>query len=317
METALIYDDCFLQHHTGRHHPECPQRLEAIVRRLHDTQLWDRLEHPAFGPADWKWIEQVHTKEYIRRLRGACEQGRPFIDEPDSAICRESFGIAQVAVGGVLAGVDAVMTGAADNAFCAVRPPGHHAERDRSMGFCLFNNIAVAAEYLRGQHGLERVAIVDFDVHHGNGTQHVFEARDDVLFVSLHEHPHYQYPGTGFAEETGVDGGKGFTLNIPLQPHSDDAVYRQAFEAQVLPAVDAFQPQCLLVSAGFDAHELDPLGHQQVSDDGFVWMAQQLHDAAKRLCQGRLLVTLEGGYHLEAQARCVEAMLRVLLGSGT
>ena len=312
MKTALIYDDRFIEHDTGLHHPECPQRLEAIVGRLRETGLWQRLERLAFAAAEPAWIERVHADAYIRRLRDACAQGRPFIDEPDSAICAESHNIALLAAGGVVAAADAIMAGSVANAFCAVRPPGHHAERDRSMGFCLFNNVAVAAEHLLDQHGLERVAIVDFDVHHGNGTQHSFEARNDVLFVSIHEDPRYQYPGTGYAHEQGVNRGAGFTLNVPLLPSSDDVDYRRVFEEQVIPAVDDFKPQFLLVSAGFDAHESDPLGHQQVSDDGFEWMTEQLLAVADRCCQGRLLVTLEGGYHLDAQARCVERMLQLM-----
>ena len=317
MKTALIYSDRFVEHDTGPGHPERPERLQAIVGRLRDTGLWQRLEHPTFGPAEAAWIERVHAKGYIRRLRVACQQGRLFIDEPDSAICPASSSIAELAVGGMVAAVDAVMTGRADNAFCALRPPGHHAEHDRSMGFCLFNNIAIAAEHLLHQHGLERVAIVDFDVHHGNGTQHTFEARDDVLFVSIHEDPRCQYPGTGYAHEQGVGRGEGFTLNVPLPSLSGDDDYRHAFETQVIPAVDAFEPQCLLVSAGYDPHELDPLGHQRVSDAGFASMAGQLLAAAARLCQGRLLVTLEGVYHLDAQARCVEQLLRLMLDPPT
>jgi acetoin utilization deacetylase AcuC-like enzyme len=314
MRTALIYDDCFVEHDTGPNHPERPQRLVAIVELLRESKLWGRFVRPDFGPGDMSAIERVHDRAYIDRLRSACEQGEGFIDTPDSAICRDSFRIAQVAVGGVLAAVDALMAGRVDNAFCAVRPPGHHAERDRSMGFCLFNNVAIAAEHLLTQHDLQRVAIIDFDVHHGNGTQHSFESRDDVLFISIHEHPEYQYPGTGFEHERGIGDGEGFTLNIPLMPGSNDGDYQRAFETLVLPALESFAPQCLLLSAGFDAHDSDPLGSQQVSDACFAWIAKQMLSAAQRHCDDRLLVTLEGGYHLQAQARCVEQMLRLMLG---
>ena len=317
MKTAIIYDDRFIDHDTGPSHPECPGRLEAIVSRLRDDGMWDRLERPDFGPADMAWIERVHAKAYIDRLRSACEQGRMFIDVPDSAICPGSFDVARLAVGGTLAAVDAVMAGQVDNALCALRPPGHHAEYDRSMGFCMFNNIAIAAEYLLQKHGLKRVAIVDFDVHHGNGTQHTFERRNDVLFISLHEDPRYQYPGTGYAHEQGVDAGEGFTINVPLMPRSTDYDYRQAFREQVIPALDEFKPQFLLSSAGYDPHELDPLGHMQVTDEGFAWIAGQLLDSARRLCENRLLITLEGGYHLDGQARCVEQLLELMLNPPT
>jgi len=317
MKTAIIYDDRFIDHDTGPSHPECPGRLEAIVSRLRDSGMWDRLERPDFGPADMEWIERVHSAAYINRLRSACEQGRMFIDSPDSAICPGSFDVARLAVGGILSAVDAVMSGQADNALCALRPPGHHAEHDRSMGFCMFNNIAIAAEYLLKKHGLKRVAIVDFDVHHGNGTQHTFESRDDVLFISLHEDPRYQYPGTGYAHEQGVGAGQGFTINVPLMPRSTDYDYRQAFKEQVIPALDDFKPQFLLSSAGFDPHELDPLGHMRVTDEGFAWITGTLLDAAGRLCENRLLITLEGGYHLAGQARCVEQLLQLMLDGPT
>ena len=313
MKTAIIYNDRFIDHDTGPSHPECPGRLEAIISRLRDSGTWDRLVRPDFEPADMAWIERVHSTAYINRLRSACEQGRMFIDVPDSAICPGSFDVARLAVGGILAAVDAVMAGQVDNALCALRPPGHHAEHDRSMGFCMFNNIAIAAEYLLEKHGLKRVAIVDFDVHHGNGTQHTFESRDDVLFISLHEDPQFMYPGTGYAHEEGMGRGQGLTVNVPLMPRSTDYDYRQAFQKQVIPAVDSFKPQFLLVSAGYDPHELDPIGHQRVTDEGFAWMAAELRAAADRLCGGRLLVALEGGYHFEAQAKCVEQLLEVLL----
>ncbi|MEE9212001.1 MAG: histone deacetylase, partial [Phycisphaeraceae bacterium] len=210
--------------------------------------------------------------------------------------------------------VDQVSAGHVRNAFCAVRPPGHHAEHDRSMGFCIFNNVAIAAEHLIREHGLERVAIIDFDVHHGNGTQHIFEDRADVLYISIHEHPQHLYPGTGFASETGRGPGEGTTINLPVLPGAGDDVYRRLFRQRVIPALDDFSPQVLLISAGFDACKDDPLAHVELSAEGFGWMTQQLRDAAERHCGGRLISMLEGGYDLRSLAECVAVHVGGLLG---
>lgn len=314
MATGLIYDDRFLQHDTGLGHPERPERLRAIVAELQRVGLWDRLDHLRFEPAGVEVIARVHERGYIDRVRAACEDGEPYIDTPDSAIGPASYGVALLAAGGVVAAADAVMGGRVRNAFCAVRPPGHHAERDRSMGFCLFNNVAIAAEYLITARGLQRVAIVDFDVHHGNGTQHLFEERGDILYVSLHEHPACLYPGTGYEREMGVGAGYGFTLNIPLAPGSGDEAYQRAFEGKVVPALERFEPEALLVSAGFDAADGDPLAHMRVSTEGFAWMSRALVSAAERLCGGRLVSTLEGGYDLTRLAQGVTAHVRALVG---
>jgi acetoin utilization deacetylase AcuC-like enzyme len=318
MTTALIYDERYLQHQPGPEHPDQPQRLRAIVERLHSTHLWEQLVHIPVAPAEAAAVEALHDRSYIQRVRAACEAGEKFIDEEDSEVCPLSYEVALLAVGGTLAAVDAVMAGAyrgttVRNAFCAVRPPGHHAERDRCMGFCLFNNVALAAQHLIRRHGLQRVAIVDFDVHHGNGTQHLFEQRADVLCISLHEHPSFQYPGTGFAWETGTGPGAGYTLNLPLQPHAGDREYRGAFLTAVLPALDAFKPQFLLLSSGFDACAHDPLGHMVVTAMGYAWMTRQLKMAAERWCGGKLVSVLEGGYDLRALAECTALHVGTLL----
>ncbi len=313
MATGLIYDDRFLAHDTGPGHPERPARLTAIVERLKSLHLWDRLTHLEFGPADLRCVERIHSPAYVRRLKAACEAGEPFIDVPDSAICPRSYEIALLAAGGVLAAADAVMAGRVTNAFCAVRPPGHHAERDRSMGFCLFNNVAIAAQYLIDRHGLKRVAIVDIDVHHGNGTQHAFESRPDVLFVSLHEHPSYLYPGTGSGWETGEGEGQGATINIPLDPRSGDEEYRRQMVFRVLPALERFAPEAILISAGFDAAAGDPLAHLELSPRGYQWVAQRLKAAAERACGGKLISVLEGGYLLGILAECAALHVETLL----
>ncbi|MFW6058898.1 MAG: histone deacetylase family protein [Phycisphaeraceae bacterium] len=313
MSTGFIYHDRFLEHETGPTHPERPERLRAICDRLRQDHLWDELTHLPFSPAARKWIARLHSPHYIDRVFAACEAQHHYIDTPDSPISRHSAEIAQLAVGGVLAAVDAVHAQYVHNAFCAVRPPGHHAERDRSMGFCLFNNIAIAAEYLIAHHGYERIAIVDFDVHHGNGTQHLFEDRADVLFISLHEHPSHLYPGTGYVHERGTSAGEDHTLNLPLDPHDGDERYRHVFQAQVLPRLREFAPQFLLLSAGFDAAAEDPLAHMNVSPQGFEWMTRQLKETAESLCNGRLVSALEGGYHLRALAESVSLHVGVLL----
>ncbi len=317
MTTALVSDERFEMHLTGPGHPERPARLAAVRRRLRDTRQWDRMHHLAFAPAPAEAIARVHEDRYVQRLIDACARGSACIDCPDSAICPRSAEIAALAAGGLLAAVDAVMAGSAANAFCAVRPPGHHAEAGMSMGFCLFNNVAIAACHAQARHGLERVAIVDFDVHHGNGTQHSFEARDDILFISLHQHPDTLYPGTGRAEEEGTAAGKGFTLNLPLMPGAGDDEYTAAFEQRVVPALDAFCPQLLLVSAGFDAAGADPLAQMAVTSAGFEAMTRYLTAAAARHCEGRLVSTLEGGYDLDALADAVVVHVEALLDIAT
>ena len=311
--TALIYSDRFLEHETAPGHPERPERLRAIIERLHHEHLWDELVHLPFTPADRHWLLRVHSPHYIDRVYEACKMGRGYIDTPEVSVGRHSAEIAQFAAGGALAAVDAVHHGRATNAFCAVRPPGHHAEHDHAMGFCLFNHVAIAAEYLAAHHGYRRIAIVDFDVHHGNGTQHHFESRADVLFVSLHEHPLYVYPGSGFVHERGTGSGESYTLNVPLDPYADDDRYRHVVQEQVLPRLREFKPEFLLVSAGFDGLEADPLAHMQLTPQWFEWMTRQLKTLAESHCDGRLVSVLEGGYNLRALAEAVALHVRVLL----
>ena len=314
MTTALIYDDVFLDHDTGQGHPERPDRLRSIVEFLTKASLWDQFDRLDFSTASEEVLRSIHDASYIKRLDEACAAGKRFIDVADSVICPKSASIARRAVGGIVAAVDRVMTEKSSNAFCALRPPGHHAERDRSMGFCLYNNVAIAAQTLIDKHKLDRVAIVDFDVHHGNGTQHSFEDRSNVLFISIHEDPRVLYPGTGFRKETGKGAGKGFTLNIPMQPGGGDDAYKQVFNDEVRPKLDRFKPQVLLISAGFDAADKDPLAHMKVTPAGFRWMSEQLFDAAKQHCGGKLISTLEGGYHLVRLGESVVEHVQVLMG---
>ncbi|MEM7625264.1 MAG: histone deacetylase [Planctomycetota bacterium] len=313
MSTGLIYDPRFLEHDTGPGHPERPDRLRAIVQRLEADGLWDRLARLPFDTANGARLERLHAPRYVTRVHEACAMGQPYIDTVDSAICPASDGLARLAVGGVLRAIGGVMKGEVGNAFCAVRPPGHHAEADRSMGFCLFGTVALAAEALIADHGLERVAIVDFDVHHGNGTQHLLEDRADVLFVSVHQNPQTCYPGTGYAHEIGIGKGEGFTLNVPLPPGVGDSEYGAAFDRAILPRLEEFAPQFLLLSAGFDAAAADPLAQMELSTEGFAGITERLLGVARRHAEGRVVSVLEGGYDLDALASGVAAHVGLLL----
>ncbi|MBI4717473.1 MAG: histone deacetylase [Planctomycetes bacterium] len=313
--TGIVQDERFQRHSTGPGHPERPERLAAIAAKLAAEGLTDSCRRIEVAAVDLERVYRVHTPSYVERLNRACAAGESFIDVLDSAICPESFDIARLAAGGVLAAVDEVMAGRVTNAFCAVRPPGHHAERDMSMGFCLFNNIALAAQHLLEVHGLERVLILDWDVHHGNGTQHAFESDPRVLFISLHGHPGIVYPGTGYAEERGKGAGEGFTINIPILPPGWDDVWRRAFDETVLPAAERFAPQFVFVSAGFDAHRLDPLAPLELETESYGWMTRELTGVASRHGAGRLVSVLEGGYHLGALADCVALHVRQLLSA--
>lgn len=311
--TGYVYDERYLRHDPGAWHPERPDRLKAIQKNLQESGLTELVVPIPPYAAPLEWVERLHDPQYIRRFREACAQGKNIFEVPDCGICPESYDIALLAAGGVLAAADAVMGGQAENAFCAVRPPGHHAERDRALGFCFFNNIALGAVYLLENFGLDRVAIVDWDVHHGNGTQHLFEADPRVFYLSLHEDPQYCYPGTGYRRETGKGPGQGFTLNLPFPPRSGDEEYLEVFKKEGLPRLMEFAPQFLMISAGFDAHQSDPLAHMNLSRDAYRQMARLLLDLARESAGGRLITVLEGGYNLEVLEECTEDHVRLLL----
>jgi acetoin utilization deacetylase AcuC-like enzyme len=265
--------------------------------------------------ADEQWLLEVHPPQYIQQIQRACAASE-ILDHGDTPVGPTSFATALLAVGAGLVCCDAVMTGRVKRAFAAVRPPGHHAEPDRAMGFCLFSNLAIAARYIQKKHGAARLAIVDFDVHHGNGTQAVFYTDPSVLFISLHQHPATCYPGTGYEEETGRGAGRGSTLNIPLHPGGGDAEYLEAMELHVLPKLEDFRPQVLLLSAGFDAHADDPLAQMKMSDDGFDAITRALVAFANHQCSGRIVSILEGGYNLRALGHSVVRHL-VAMNDGT
>jgi len=309
--TGLFYSDVCLLHRTGSHHPERPERLEAIRKRLKQDGLLDRLTQLTPRPDAERWLTSVHSPQYVERVKRCCQAAPGHLDSGDTPVSKESYEAALTAVGGVLAAVDAVAAGRVRNAFCAIRPPGHHASRERGMGFCLFNNVAVAARYAQQRHQLARILIVDWDVHHGNGTQATFDEDPDVMYFSVHQHPFY--PGTGLAEETGQGKARGTKINVPLPAGSGDAEYRRAFDGRLRPAALAFRPDLVLISAGFDAHEDDLLGGMKVSTDCYADLTRRVRRIADECCQGRLISLLEGGYHLEALGASAAAHVRALM----
>jgi acetoin utilization deacetylase AcuC-like enzyme len=312
--TGYVYAQRYLLHDPGSWHPERPDRLRAIHIALEEGDLLELVVRLRPDYAPLAWVERLHDPDYIQRFKAACEQGKPIFEVQDCGICRDSYQIALLAVGGVMLAVKSVMEDKVENAFCAVRPPGHHAERNRAMGFCFFNNVAIGAVYALENFGLERIAIIDWDVHHGNGTQHLFEEDPRVFYVSLHEDPQHCYPGTGYRREEGKGAGKGFTLNLPFPPLSGDAEYMEALTSEALPRLKEFAPQMVFISAGFDAHSKDPLAHMHLSREGYRKMGRLIQDLAQETAGGRLITVLEGGYNLEVLAECVEDHIRMLMG---
>ena len=306
MTTLLLHHDSSARHDTGRGHPERPDRIRAVMEALSAEAFaaLDRREAPEAEPDQ---LARAHSASFVEALLDAVPaEGRVRVD-PDTVMSADSGEASRRAAGAMVAAVEAVMAGDADNAFCAVRPPGHHAEAERSMGFCLFNNVAVGAFHAREELGADRVAVVDFDVHHGNGTQAMFEADPSLFFASTHEFP--LYPGTGRAEETGC----GNVVNVPLRPGSGSAEFRAGMERGVFPALKDFAPDLILVSAGFDAHERDPLATLRLVEDDYSWVTERLCGIADEVCGGRLVATLEGGYDLDALAASVAAHVGVLM----
>jgi acetoin utilization deacetylase AcuC-like enzyme len=301
--TGLVYHPDYLLHDTGPGHFERAARLEAIMDGLHRSPLYPDLIPIEPRPAPLEAIERVHSPEYVRHVREVCEGGYDYLDSPDTPVSRRSYHAALLAAGGVLAAADAVMSGRIDNAFCAVRPPGHHAERSQGMGFCLFNNVAVAARHLQAVHGLSRILVVDWDVHHGNATQHTFEDDADVFYFSVHQWP--LYPGTGARSERGAGHARGATLNAPMGPGSGDEEYLRIIRNELMPAADEFAPEFVLISAGFDAHQDDPLSATRVTSRGYGRMTRCILEIAARSCRGRSVSMLEGGYHLPALVESV------------
>ena len=312
MKTAFFTDPSFLAHDTGNH-PENAGRLMAITEKIKQEKLDQRLISKSSRRATESEISLVHPIQYQRLVEDSALSGQDFLNSPDCILSPHTYNTALNASGAAIEAVLMVSEGKTDNAFVACRPPGHHAETNSAMGFCFFNNIAIAASYLTNQLGYNRVLIFDFDVHHGNGTQHTFEDRNDVFFASIHQHPSTCYPGTGFSEERGRGDGIGYTLNVPVTPGATDNDYIQSFDNILLPAFYDYKPDFILISAGFDAHMDDPLASVDLSVKGFDHMISGMTRLAKDLTEGRLVSILEGGYNYQRLAECVASHLKHLL----
>ncbi|NQU07395.1 MAG: histone deacetylase [Candidatus Abyssubacteria bacterium] len=309
-KTGFVYHPIYMEHFAGPGHPERPERLTAILRALEASGLKDALVELTPSPCPREYVEDVHSKRLIDSIESLCRRAPQYIDA-DTVVSEKSFEAALFAAGAGIAAADAVMDNEIDNAFCAVRPPGHHAETDRAMGFCLFNNVAIAARYLQRAREIEKVLVIDWDVHHGNGTQEIFYEDPTVLLFSSHQYPYY--PGTGSMDEGGRGKGETYTVNAPLRAGCGDKEYQEVFSRMLPPVADVFKPDFVLISAGFDAHESDPLASMRLTDEGYAWLTRMALDIARKHCGGRLISMLEGGYDV-ALGTSVAAHIETLGG---
>jgi len=313
LQTGLVYDPLYKEHRPGPRHPESPMRCDAVMEGIQRAMPLDALAGIKPRPATVPELELCHTRDYIEIARADIASGIGCLGTGDTDVSERSFEVALMAAGGVLAAVDAVMEGKVRNAFCAVRPPGHHATPDRGMGFCIFNNVAIGARFAREKHGIERVLVVDWDLHHGNGTQEIFWEDPSVFYFSTHQWP--CYPGTGSIAERGAGRGKGTTLNCPVGPGSGQLEIVGAFREKLVPAMEKFRPQLVMVSAGFDARVGDPIGALVLIDRDFSDLTGIVMDIADEYADGRLISALEGGYNLSGLASAAEAHVGRLVAS--
>jgi len=309
--TGIVRDNRYLDHVANTYHPESHQRLEVLYRMLQETEMKGNFIEVQPRMATREELELIHVPRYIQLVASTAGQACTMLD-PDTYACSKSYETAKLAAGGTLVAVDRVLGGELDNAFAFVRPPGHHAESNRAMGFCLFNNVAIAAGYALKTHKLRKALIIDWDLHHGNGTQHSFYERADVLYFSTHQFPYY--PGTGYVNEVGSGTGKGFTVNVPLSPGPGDAEYMQIFEDILEPIAMEYKPDIVFVSAGFDIYYQDPLGGMQVTPEGFANLAKIVLEFARETCKGKVVFVLEGGYHLDGLRDSVKNVLKTMRG---
>ena len=312
-KTGFLYDERYQMHNTGNFHPEMPARLKAIYKGIRDADILRKINLIPAVHVDQSWIEAVHDLNYILRFEEACLSGMTDFDCPDNIMGPETYEVAMLAAGGIIDVAARIMKGEIDNAFCAVRPPGHHAEKNKAMGFCYFNNIAIVARYLQKKWGIKRVGIVDFDVHHGNGTQHIFEQDPTVFYYSIHQHPSFAYPGTGREFEEGTLAGLGFTKNSPVLPGRADSEYKRLLERDLFPAFDVFKPQIILVSTGFDAHKDDDMSDMRLTTQAFIWIMERIVEMADKYSDGRLISLLEGGYAINRLPELAKDHMKVLM----
>ncbi len=311
MTTGLVTHSIYLQHQTGHAHPERPARVEAVLNELDATQIRQQLVTIDPVQVDEPTLAAVHQPEYLANARHDIASGARQLRTGDTTVCRDSWDVACMAAGGLIAAVDAVMQGTVDNVFCCTRPPGHHASPARGMGFCVLSNVAIAARYAQRRYGLQKIAIIDWDVHHGNGTQDVFYDDPSVLFFSTHQSP--WYPGTGAADETGTADGLGSTINVPLPAGSGRRRVMRAVEDKFAAACASHQPEMIFVSAGFDSRRNDPLGGLTLDDEDFADLTRRVGELARHHAEGRIVSALEGGYSLEGVAKASQAHVAALL----
>ena len=308
--TVIIYDDIYLKHDTGSNHPENATRIINTIEHLRSANLWQKLDIKKPRAATEEEVSAVHSTSQIEQVAEIARSGGGYLD-PDTYVSPDSYEAALKAAGAPLTAIDLIMDKKADNAFCLIRPPGHHATPEKGMGFCLFNNVAIAAKYIQSRYSLDRIVIIDWDVHHGNGTQDAFYDDPSVMYFSMHRYPFY--PGTGAEEETGKDSGSGFTINIPLSYNTEPQEYLKLFKDILEKRIKPFEPQFILISSGFDAYRLDPISGLSLETSDYNKLTKLTQNVAKDCCDGRIVSCLEGGYHLLDLPKCIEEHLKGLM----
>lgn len=305
----LITSSRFYDHFTGLDHPESPDRIKSIIEKLKKGTLQDNIKWTDPRLAGIQDIKSIHKNNYLLRFEEACLSGREYFMHTDNRVCYDTFEIAFLAAGACLTGIDLIETKEAKLPFCLIRPPGHHAEPSLALGFCFLNNVAIATRYWQAKYKKKRIFIIDWDAHHGNGIQEVFDEDPDVFYVSIHEHPTFSFPGTGYADENGNGAGKGTTLNIPLPPSSGEKEVLHALDNKVAPSIEAFRPDAMIVAAGFDGHIMDDMSGLSYTTRLYGYMGNYISAWAEKFCAGNVLTVLEGGYNMDVLGASVETYL--------